>query len=196
MTALPPTYYLHVWWARRPLVASRAAVLASLLPAGADREKFKHVLGIHGDPVAARRRIEIATRKGERLGAAAYGYKRAFTYTPDLADREWLASEVPGCPVVLDPTAGGGSVPFETIRLGIEAWGNDLNPVAMLIERATIEWPTVFGTRLSPMVERLGSVLVNRVRQRLEGVFPHETDDDLRPDGYLWAIDRPLEKPA
>ena len=53
MTALPPTYYLHVWWARRPLVASRAAVLASLLPADADREKFLHVLGIHGDPVGA-----------------------------------------------------------------------------------------------------------------------------------------------
>ena len=51
MTALPPTYYLHVWWARRPLVASRAAILASLLPADADREKFMHVLGIHGDPV-------------------------------------------------------------------------------------------------------------------------------------------------
>ena len=48
MTALPPIYYLHVWWARRPLVASRAAVLASLLPADADREKFLHVIGIHG----------------------------------------------------------------------------------------------------------------------------------------------------
>ena len=60
------TYYrLHVWWARRPLVASRAAILASLLPADADREKFMHVLGIHGDPVAAKKRIAIATRKGE-----------------------------------------------------------------------------------------------------------------------------------
>ena len=45
MTALPPTYYLHVWWARRPLVASRAAVLASLLPADADREKFHACAG-------------------------------------------------------------------------------------------------------------------------------------------------------
>lgn len=50
MTALPPIYYLHVWWARRPLVASRAAVLASLSPADADRTIFRHVLGIHGDP--------------------------------------------------------------------------------------------------------------------------------------------------
>ena len=60
MTALPPIYYLHVWWARRPLVAARAAILASLLPADADRERFMHALGIHGDPVAAKQRIELA----------------------------------------------------------------------------------------------------------------------------------------
>src|ERR1035438_9632326 len=68
MTALPPTYYLHVWWARRPLVASRAAVLASLLPADADRKEFLHAIGIHGDPVAAKKRIDEANRTGEKLG--------------------------------------------------------------------------------------------------------------------------------
>ena len=78
MTALPPTYYLHVWWARRPLVASRAAVLASLLPADADREKVLHILGIHGDPVAAKRRIDAAKRSKRNLGPNPYGYKRAF----------------------------------------------------------------------------------------------------------------------
>ena len=187
MTALPPTYYLHVWWARRPLVASRAAVLASLLPEGADRKKFLHVLGIHGDPVAGRRRIEVATRKGERLGAAAYGYKRAFTYTPDRGDRRWMATMLSGTEVVLDPTAGGGSVPFETLRLGIEASSNDLNPVAALIERATFEWPATFGSGLRPVVAALGAELASRVRDRLEGVFPEEGHDDLRPDGYLWA---------
>ncbi len=71
MTALPPIYYLHVWWARRPLVAARAAILASLLPADADRERFMHVLGIHGDPVAARRRIDQAKRKGVRFEGEA-----------------------------------------------------------------------------------------------------------------------------
>ena len=55
MTALLPTYYLHVWWARRPLVASRAAVLASLLSADADRDKVLCRVGIHGDAVAAKR---------------------------------------------------------------------------------------------------------------------------------------------
>src|SRR3954468_2968793 len=74
MTALPPVYYLHVWWARRPLVASRAAILASLLAADTDGERFRHVVGIHGDPIAAKNRIAAADRDGERLGASAYGY--------------------------------------------------------------------------------------------------------------------------
>ena len=81
MTALPPIYYLHVWWARRPLVASRAAVLASLLPADADRTTFMHMLGIHGDPVAAKKRIAKAKKTGEDLGLNVYGYSRAFQYS-------------------------------------------------------------------------------------------------------------------
>src|SRR5271157_3100716 len=67
MTALPPTYYLHVWWARRPLIASRAAVLASILPPEADRQTFLETLGIHGDPVEAKRLLERAARTGIRV---------------------------------------------------------------------------------------------------------------------------------
>ena len=67
MTPFPAPNRLHVWWARRPLVASRAAILASLLPADADQAQFMQMLGIHGDPMASRRRIDAARRKGERL---------------------------------------------------------------------------------------------------------------------------------
>ena len=189
MTALPPTYYLHVWWARRPLVASRAAVLASLLPADADRQQFLHVLGIHGDPVAAKERIAAATRAGERLGAAAYGYPRAFGYTPDTDDRAWLAANEADGAVVLDPTAGGGSIPFETVRVGLSALANDLNPVAVLIERATVEWPARHGLDLKDAFEKVGQRLNAEVRRRLGGLFPEEPQNrnEVRPDGYLWA---------
>ena len=187
MTALPPIYYLHVWWARRPLVASRAAILASLLPADADREKFLHMLGIHGDPVAAKKRIAVANRTGERLGADAYGYSRAFGYTPDSGERNWLAKHsVPGV-TVLDPTAGGGSVPFEAVRLGLETLANDLNPVAALIERATVEWPGKHGVAIKALVEELGAEFTTIIRKRLAGAFPDERQDGTRPDGYLWA---------
>ncbi len=92
MTPFPAPNRLHVWWARRPLVASRAAVLASLLPADADPQRFLRVLGIHGDPVAAKKRIAVATRQGVRLGADAYayGYSRAFSYSPSEEDLRWF----------------------------------------------------------------------------------------------------------
>jgi adenine-specific DNA methylase len=146
LSALPPTYYLHVWWARRPLVASRAAVLASLLPANADHEKFKHVMGIHGDPIKAKNLMAQAKRTGVRA-EDPYGYPRAFAWTPNNEDREWLDGfgERFKSARVLDPTAGGGSIPFESIRLGLPTLANDLNPVASLIEYATIKWPTEFG---------------------------------------------------
>src|SRR5690242_4901034 len=123
MTALPPTYYLHVWWARRPLVASRAAILASLLPEDADRASFTRKLGIHGDPVQTRRQIDRAKKTGEDLGLNPYGYERAFKYPTADAATEIIAER----PVVLDPTAGGGSIPFEAARLGAITIANDLN---------------------------------------------------------------------
>ena len=187
MTPFPAPNRLHVWWARRPLVASRAAVLASLLPEDADRGQFMHILGIHGDPVAAKKRIAVASRKGVHLGAKAYGYPRAFTYTPSAQEKAWLIEKFRRGATVLDPTAGGGGVPFESVRLGLETIGNDLNPVAVLVERATLDWPARYGVEVMGLLEELGDGLTREVRARLADVFSEEPNDDMRPDGYLWA---------
>jgi adenine-specific DNA methylase len=186
MTALPPTYYLHVWWARRPLVASRAAILASILPDDADHTKFMHVLGIHGDPIAARERIAKATRAGVKLGARAYGYARAFTYTPTARDLAWISANA-GAPRVLDPTAGGGSIPFESARLGLATIANDLNPVAALILRATVEFPRTLSDDVVNKLETISVEFLHRVKSRLAGIYPDEPIPDTRADGYLWA---------
>ena len=110
MTPFPAPNRLHVWWARRPLVASRAAVLASLLPEDADRERFRHAIGIHGTPVLTRQKIDAAKRSGRNLGPDPYGYKRAFTYRPRGEDREWFELST-GRSLdefsLLDPTGGG-----------------------------------------------------------------------------------------
>ena len=190
MTALPPTYYLHVWWARRPLVASRAAVLASLLPADADRERFLHVLGIHGDPVATRKKIDVAKRTGENLGLNPYGYCRAFQYQPTPDDNEWFRYErtrlgLPA-PVVLDPTAGGGSIPFEARRLGLSTFANDLNPVATLILRATIEAPFEHGMGVHQEFLRLSKEFLRLAEPRFTGIFPAEPPGTVVL-GYLYA---------
>ncbi|MDM3924568.1 DUF1156 domain-containing protein [Mycobacterium intracellulare] len=113
-SALPPINYLHVWWARRPLTASRAAVLASLLPAwpstpeaeqdaqaarlltelksrfpggeNAYRAWYLRTLGILGDPVAGRAAIKAANLAGIKLEGNGYGYPRAFTVNPSEED--------------------------------------------------------------------------------------------------------------
>jgi putative DNA methylase len=131
MTPFPAPNRLHVWFARRPLVASRAAVLASLLPADADRAKFLHAMGIHGDPMASKVKIAEAKRSGVRFEGEAYTYSRAFKHTPDEGDREWIAAGAIRASgddpvIVLDPTAGGGSIPFEAMRLGFYTVANDL----------------------------------------------------------------------
>jgi putative DNA methylase len=191
MTALPPIYYLHVWWARRPLVASRAAVLASLLPADADRSTFMHMLGIHGDPIASRKRIDAAKRKGERFEGEAYTYKRAFTYKPSEKEEFWLLEQIQKLgiekPAVLDPTAGGGAIPFEALRLGCATFANDINPVAVLVQKATYEWPAKYGAAVLEEYKRLADEFVKRREERLVGYYPAEPEPDCISTNYLWA---------
>ena len=190
MTPFPAPNRLHVWWARRPLVASRAAVLASLLPADTDRERFKHVLGIHGDPVAARRALDKARRTKKRI-ENPYGYDRAFKYCATAEDRTWLESVAKSDwsrLVVLDPTAGGGSIPFETVRVGLWPQANDLNPVAALIMEATVVWPLRFSSRLASAFQRLAEDWRCRIQQRLGDNLFDQRDLPERVDTtYLWA---------
>jgi putative DNA methylase len=190
MTALPPTYYLHVWWARRPLVASRAAILASILPPEADRGKVMRLLGIHGDPMRAKRLMDQAKRTGIRV-KDPYGYPRAFTHLPTAEESSWLRESIRSSgldsPVILDPTAGGGSIPFESARLGLTTIGNDLNPVASLIERATLEWPLIFGTPVQLELGRLGKLWRARIEGRLSAYFPLSNKSGRTDTTYLWA---------
>ncbi len=183
MTALPPTYYLHVWFARRPLVASRAAILGSLLPADADREKFLWTLGIHGDPVESRRRIARARGQGIRFEGDAYSYPRAFTYLP--TEEELKALNLAGS--LLDPTAGGGSIPFEAVRLGCGTYANDLNPVAAVVLKATVELPLKHGPALQQRYNELAHRFIARRDAILEEVIPKEPESSANATNWLWA---------
>jgi len=190
MTPYPAPNRLHVWWARRPLVASRAAILASLLPADADQKKFMRALGIHGDPVGSRRKIDQAKRTGVRFEGDAYSYDRAFKYTPASSEQAWLREQIgvdPRTLIALDPTAGGGSVPLEALRLGLATVGNDLNPVAALIQRATYDWPARHGMALVHAFNHLAAEFVKRREDRLKPFFPPEPEKDCISTNYIWA---------
>ena len=198
----PKLKTLHVWWARRPLVASSAAVLAGLLPAWSpelperfpDRREladpdtyrswFLELCGILGDPVSARKRIAFATEMGVRLGAAAYGYKQAFknNAAPEQIAllHEVLRETWQSSPTVVDPTAGGGSIPFAANRFRLAVHANDLNPVAACVLRASVEMPARYGSGLVANLEHWGKILVSRLNSRLKPFFrlPDRSDNN------------------
>jgi putative DNA methylase len=205
-SALPPLSFLHVWWARRPLVASAGVILGSLLPIWTDelrdrfpnepelrtdkayKEWYLHLCGILGDPVEARRRYDDAVLSGVRI-PNPYTYRQAFRNAPTTSDlallQNVLQSEWGELPSMLDPSAGGGSIPYEAIRYGIPATANDLNPVAGSVLRASIEIPATFGSDLVGAVELWGSTLCDRVRSRLETYFPSGIGESVAT--YLFA---------
>ena len=204
----PPLNRLHVWWARRPLTASRAALLASVLPAwgngwpthlqsrlptvGDYHNWFLELCGIYGDPVAARAQLVQARETGQWI-KNPYTHDRAFTVNPapenltilqSLLNWTWGKSQL----TVLDPFAGGGSIPFEGLRYGFDMRASELNPVASVILRGTLEYPFSFGPALRHEVRKYGLPLV-RVVQRQLRPFYSTVEDEARVVGlaYLWA---------
>ncbi len=192
-SALPPLYFLHVWWARRPLTVSRAAVLGSVLPSAYDSKDFLEMLGIprDKDPIAARAKIdEVKSGIRKERVKDPYGYPRAFTHTPNrgqidrlltVCKEAWSSQPL----TILDSFAGGGSIPIEAVRLGLHAISNELNPVASIIEKATIEYPLEFGKELIGDIERVGESILNRVVLDVQICFPRNPgEEDLC---YIWV---------
>ena len=145
---------LHLWWARRPLATARAVIFAQmvddpsahpdLFPTEADQEKERERLfrlieelvkweNITNEKVLEQARTEI--RKSWRRTCADHADhpRAAELFNPDKL------------PAFHDPFAGGGSLPLEAQRLGLEAHASDLNPVAVLINKAMIEIPPKFA---------------------------------------------------
>ena len=205
-SALPPLYFLHVWWARRPLTASRAAILASALPAwqpdwpdtlrarfpdeSSYRRWFVELCGVFGDPVAGRKLIAWAKDRGVKLKSGPYTHKRAFTISPakeyldtlgELLQHTWGRRDLR----VLDPFSGGGSIPFEAMRYGFQAIANELNPVASVILKATLTYPLQFGETLRHDIQRYGTLISERVRKRLDRFYPLQLGESVH--AYIWA---------
>ena len=209
-SALPPVYYLHVWWARRPLTASRAAILGSLLPAWesngellgkhfADEDEyhrwFLRILGVLGDPVAAQAKMD-AIKNGTYLprnkqDARAFTFGRAFRTRLDDSDvdvLETILGEYLGNrkPTVMDPMSGGGAIPFEAIRAGLPTIAGELNPVACLILDATLRLPLQFGPSLVNDISKWGQMWLDNAVPKLEHYYSQPYDDGTAM-ARIWA---------
>ena len=147
---------LHIWPARRPLAASRAALIATLLPDPGDAEVRKALLErMAGRVVEKIERKRLNGRVVEKVkevtegGILHWGRENG----PDL---QWFRDEIRKAyggraPRVLDPFAGGGAIPLEAMRLGCDVTAMDINPVAWFILKCTLEYPQRLAGQTRPL---------------------------------------------
>ncbi len=137
---------LHIWPARRPLAACRAALIATLLSDPGSPEARKRLLERIGGVVVKKLEHKklggktLPVEREETVGGILHWGRESST------DLEWFRQEIRNAyggraPRVLDPFAGGGAIPLEAMRLGCEVTAVDINPVAWFILRGTLEYP-------------------------------------------------------
>jgi adenine-specific DNA methylase len=119
---------------------------------------------VEGDPAWAKERIAWEASRRLRTSEDKYGYSRAY------ANSDWQTK--PTGLIVLDPTAGGGSIPFEALRLGHTVIANELNPVATVILYATLDYPMRFGVELAEEIQHWAGCLRQEMVDELDELFP------------------------
>jgi len=156
---------------------------------------MRRVLKILGVPEKANLReaqdkILRAKVAGLKLSTNPFWWNRAFKYTPTSEDLNWLRNELEKLRpfeeyVIVDPMAGGGSIPFEAMRLGLPVIAGDLNPVAFICLKGTLEYPAKFGKKLIPSVERFCKEVHEAAKAELKEFFPKRPGEMVY--AYLWA---------
>ncbi|HDN27271.1 MAG TPA: DUF1156 domain-containing protein [Thioploca sp.] len=102
------------------------------------------------------------------------------------AAHEALGGEPGSLPLVVDPFAGGGSIPLEALRIGADAYASDLNPVAVLLNKVLLEYIPKYGQRLADEVRRWGDWISLEAEKELAEFYPPDSDGAV-PIAYLWA---------
>jgi adenine-specific DNA methylase len=171
---------LHIWWARRPLAASRATIFAALTPAPASRDRLVGKLKFIAELSMWENSLNMRL-----LEKARQEIKNSF------------GGKVPK---VLDCFAGGGAIPLEALRLGCETHALEYNPVAVLILKAILEYPQNFGEgknkynyefdskgiSLVEAVKKWSIWVFEAVKKEIGKFYPPDSDGSI-PIGYTWA---------
>ena len=191
---------LHLWWARRPLGACRAMLLGLLLPDPCDphcppefKTKARALLGRtegHIDTDDAGLREAMLSFIGD---FAAWEMSSNPTYL-EISRGLVKAAHPEETPLVVDPFAGGGSIPLEALRLGCETFASDLNPVACLINKVMLEDIPRHGPELADELRRVGKEIKDKAEKELAEFYPKDPDG-ATPIAYLWARTVRCESP-
>lgn len=191
---------LHLWWARRPLAACRAMLLGLLLPDPCDphcpedfKIKAREVLPrVQGNPGPEDRDL----RKGLLKFIGDFSNWDLSTNQAYLEVSRGLvkAAHPEETPLVVDPFAGGGSIPLEALRLGCETFASDLNPVACLILKVMLEDIPRRGSEFAEELRRVGKEMKEIAEKQLAQFYPVDPDGS-KPIAYVWARTVKCESP-
>ena len=180
---------LHIWPARRPLAACRAALLCTLLPDPGDAKKRQELLDLIGGTVV-KRTVRTEDEDGNTVseeketvegGVLVWGNENA----PEMDTLRAAIKKFYGgnAPKVLDPFAGGGAIPLEAMRLGCDVTSADLNPVAWFIQKCTLEYPQQFAGKKWPLPDFVREwpdfvedFIGGKIKKRKGDQKPHFTD--------------------
>ncbi len=169
---------LHLWWARRPLAASRTTIFASLIDlpsSSSEKEKIYQLI-----------------KDISPWNAVKNKNNSSIIQSRDMIKKQWKNTP----PKVLDPFSGGGSIPLEALRLGCETYASDLNPLAVLIGKATLEWPQAIANHdLAELIEHWAINIQKEAYSEIGRFYPNDQDGGI-PIGYLWARVIPCPNPA
>jgi putative DNA methylase len=200
---------LHIWWARRPLAASRATIYAGLIPAPKnEEERLKKSQFIAVFTPEYKKWLEDPINKKQPKNVLQENCLAKWENSLNeriikKAREEILKANNGKPPKVLDPFAGGGSIPLEALRLGCETYASDLNPVAVLILKCTLEYPQKYGrpvkiksndltqteTLIYPLIEdvkKWGNWVLESAKKEIGKFYPPDPDQSI-PVGYIWA---------
>ena len=199
---MSPHRNIFKWFARRPTAATRLAILASVLPNNTTNDELLRLMGIgptrETDQNLSDYVLQKFATKGDRSGSIEdhFGYEYPHRRVPsegELAElHEKLRAHWDGeLPTVLDPTAGGGTIPLESLRYGLPTISNELNPVPWLINKVILEYAPSVGSVESDLREWMSEV-EERVEDDLEEFFPKR--NGISPEHYYRAYS--IECPA
>ena len=196
---------LHLWWARRPLATARAVLFASLVDDPSEHpDKFPTP---EAQETERRRLFKLI---GNLVEWEKSGDEKLFARALD----EIKKSCGEDLPAVFDPFAGGGTIPLEAQRLGLKAFASDLNPVAVMINKAMIELPAKFKNRppVNPTADKkiiggwqgaeglaedilhYGKRLKSKAFDKIGKLYPKI--DGKTVIAWLWARNVPCSNPA
>ena len=153
---------LHIWWASRPLGPSRATAYAALLRPPPSQK------------ISIRNNTLEPTHKQVFIAEISKWENALKPLWINQARRDILDAHDGNPPKVLDPFGGRGAIPLEALRLGCETHSCDLNPVSVLIQKCTLEYPQTYGKRLHDDVKKQGEQIIAQVTEELEQFYPLE----------------------